>query len=355
MMHLKRKLIKLGIVLFVIVGLGISYTNYAVSDRRSQDQPMVVNIGYLRVPNDEMIAIANDSISEQLESYGARANFLVFDSGVEANKALASGAIDFASMGITNGIIAMANHLDVELIWVHELLGKNEALVVREGSGILGLDDLKGQNIATTFASTSHYSLAKVLEAQGLSKDVHLLDMKTVEIAAAWQRGDVDAAYTWEPTLSTIVADNGQVLVSSEDLTESGIVTANIMLGRKGFTKQYPEITSAILGAIAKAGDDYRQDPENAAAIVAEALEITPESAIQQMEGTIWLPAETLLSEDYMGKRDQIGNLKTIISEIGQFLVLQREIRKLPEDSEIESFINPSYIEESVRKTGGKK
>ncbi len=352
-MRLKRKLIKLGIVLFVMVGLVISYTNYNVGDSEKGNQPTVVNIGYLRVPNDEMIAIADNSIAEQLNSHGVEVNFLVFDSGVEANKALASGAIDFASMGITNGIIAMANQLEVELIWVHELLGKNEALVVREDSGITSLKDLKGQKIATTFASTSHYSLAKVLESQGLSEEVDLLDMKTVEIAAAWQRGDIDAVYTWDPVLSTIIADHGQVLVSSEDLAKEGIVTANIMLGRKGFTQQYPDITSQILAAIAKAGDSYRDDPQKAATVVAKALEIPPESALQQMQGTIWLPAETLLSEDYMGKRGKIGNLKTIMSEIGEFLAIQNEIRQVPQSTDIETFINPVYIEEAVKERGG--
>ncbi|MGZ7226651.1 MetQ/NlpA family ABC transporter substrate-binding protein, partial [Streptococcus pyogenes] len=123
--------------------------------KQGSSYPKVVNIGYLRVPNDEMMAIEQGTIEKNLSKFGIKVNFMVFDSGVEANKALASGSIDFASMGVTNGVVALSKGLDVELIWLHELLGTNEALVTRKQEDLKDLHQLSGKTIATTFASTS--------------------------------------------------------------------------------------------------------------------------------------------------------------------------------------------------------
>ncbi|MGZ7236616.1 ABC transporter substrate-binding protein, partial [Streptococcus pyogenes] len=77
---------------------------------------------------------------------------------------------------VTNGVVALSKGLDVELIWLHELLGTNEALVTRKQEDLKDLHQLSGKTIATTFASTSHYSLKKVLEANNLTDKVTVLD-----------------------------------------------------------------------------------------------------------------------------------------------------------------------------------
>lgn len=340
-------------MLFTIMGLLISIVHYlpdifSVASNQESHLPKEINIGYLRVPNDEMIAIEKKLITQQFEPLGIKINFLVFDSGVEANKALAAANIDFATMGITNGVVALSKGLDVELIWLHELLGTNEALVVKENRRINSFEELKGKTIATTFASTSHYSLKKALELHDMVKDVTLLDMKTIDIAAAWKRDDVDAAYTWDPILTTITEDGGETLLSSKDLVEEGIVTANVMIGRKGFTHRYPKLTAMILKGIMQGADYYRESPEQAAELVATSLEISPEIALMQMSGTIWLTTDELLSNAYLGNNSQEGNFNQVIAEISAFLKQEKEITKLPSAEEIAEFVNASYIEKAL-------
>src|SRR5688572_13737301 len=118
--------------------------------------PAEINFGILRVPNDETIAIAEGLFDKYFTEKDIKCNFIIFDSGVEANKALASGSIDFATMGNTNAITALSRELDVEMVWIHEVLGEIEGLAVKNGSGINEVTDLVGQRIATPFASTSH-------------------------------------------------------------------------------------------------------------------------------------------------------------------------------------------------------
>lgn len=333
------------VLLVTLVGLLVfTACGDASSDNDAEGQPDVVNIGYLRVPNDEMIAITEAYFDQYFADQGIETNFVVFDSGVEANQAFASGSVDFASMGNTNGIIALSRGLDVELIWLHEILGEIEGLAVREGSGIEQVADLQGMRIATTFASTSHYSLLQVLNDAGIANDVELVDMKTVDIVAAWERGDIDAAYTWQPSLGRLLED-GEMLISSEQAAEMGHKTANILLARKGFTEKYKDLTTDFIAALVEGGNAYRADAEKAAEIVAGSLEITPENALMQMQGSIWLTPEEEVSSEYLGTSEEAGDFSRVMKQTSDFLLEQGSISDSPSQEAFDAFINPEYIE----------
>jgi taurine transport system substrate-binding protein len=306
--------------------------------------PKEINIGYLRVPNDEKIAKTEALFDEYFADKGIETNFLVFDSGVEANQAFASGSIDFASMGNTNGIIALSRGLDVELIWLHEILGEIEALAVRKDSGIEKVEDLAGRTVATTFASTSHYSLLQILNDAGIADQVQLLDMKTLDIVAAWERGDIDAAYTWQPSLGRLLED-GNILISSAQAAAMGHKTANVLLARKGFTEQYPELTADFIAVLVEGGNIYRENPNQAAEIVANPLGITSEDALAQMQGSIWLTAEEQVSDEYMGTSETAGAFSKVMKETSDFLLGQGSITESPSQDEFDAFVNPQYIE----------
>lgn len=334
---------------FVLAACGGNDNRSEGRENGSDQKPSVVNIGYLRVPNDEMVAKTKQFYDQYFADLGIETNFVVFDSGVEANQAFASDSIDFASMGSTNGIIALSRGLDVELIWLHEILGKIEALAVREGSGITKVEDLKGMKIATTFASTSHYSLLQVLYDAGIADDVELLDMKTVDIVAAWERGDIDAAYTWQPSLGKLLED-GKMLISSEQAAKMGYKTANVLLARKGFTEQYPDLTVDFIAALVEGGNIYRKNQQNAAEIVADPLEISPEEALSQMQGSLWLTPEDEISQDYLGTVDKPGEFSHVMKQTSDFLLEQGSISESPSQEAFNEFINPEYIEKYLKR-----
>lgn len=311
------------------------------------DLPKEINFGILRVPNDEAISIAEGLFDKYFTDKGIKCNFIVFDSGREANAALASGSIDFASMGNTNAIIALATGLHVEMFWIDEILGKIEALAVKDSSGINTLKDLVGKRVAVPFASTSHYILLKALEDEGIQEQVEVLDMQTTEIVAAWERGDIDAAYVWQPSLGALLK-NGKVLISSEDMAQKGYITANVKVVRKEFAEKYPQLVSDYVSCLTQGGDIYRKDNKIGADIVADYLEITPEDALNQMQGSIWCTPEELLGEDYFGTSGSPGNFAVIMYDTAMFLKDQKSIDNVPTQEDFNEYVNPYYIEKSM-------
>lgn len=301
-----------------------------------------IKVGIIRVPNDTVVAIENQWIEEEFEKLGLNVEFIFFDSGVAMNQAFASGSLDIAEMGFTNSVVALAKKLPVELFWIHDIIGSSEALVVKDSS-IENVEELKGKKIATIFSSTSHLSLLKTLEIHGLKQeDVTLLNMETAEIVAAWNRGDIDTAYTWEPTLSKIKED-GKVLIDSQDLQNKGLMTSNVGLVHKDFAKNNEQALLKFIECLDKAYKLQETDPQKVIKDAASYLEISEELAEKQIKGTTWLSKEMMISDAYMNK-----DYKAVFHETSKYWAENNFIDKVIEPEAIDAFINTEYIRKVI-------
>ncbi|AQP52804.1 hypothetical protein CBF34_07410 [Vagococcus penaei] len=334
-----KKLILVLMSLIFITGCGMSKTK----SKAAEEKPQVIKIGVINVPNDKQVAITQGFFDKSFKEKGIKTEFLFFDSGVAANQALASNSIDFAEMGYTNAVVALANDLPAKLIWIHEVLGSNEALVVRNGSNVENIKQLAGKKIATPFSSTSHYSLLQALNEAGLSeKDVTLLDMQTSEIVAAWSRGDIDAAYTWKPTLSEL-EKTGKVIIDSDDLAQKGYVTTNIELVNSHFAEKYPELVVDYLSVLNEGVNFYLHDYPLAIKGMATKQNLSYQEIDDQVQGTTWLINYAQLSPDYLGNEKETGNFQKVFYDTAIFLKDQGSIKDVPTKEKIDSFIDKSY------------
>ena len=318
-------------------------------DKKAADGelPEKINIGVQQMPNDDTIAKSQGIFDKYFTDQGIEVNYVSFDSGADVNTALASGDIDFGLMGTSPAAIALSLGIDCEMIWIHEVLGDIESLAVKTDAGIKSLEDLKGKKVAVPVGSTAHYSLLNALSGAGIEADVEILDMQPTDIVAAWSRGDIEAAYVWQPQLQNLLDDGGEILISSEDMAAEGCVTANVEVVSKKFSEAYPDLVVDYIKACSEAADMYRSNPDEAAEIVAEALEIDVENAKTQMEGSIWLTLDEMTSADYFGTAEEPGKLATIMKETADFLQEQKSIEEAPDQEAYNAYVNGSYIEQA--------
>ena len=296
-----------------------------------------INLGVLRVPNDAILAKQMGLFEEKFGALGYDVNYYYFDSGVDANKAIVSGDIDFATMGNINSLVALGSNLDAELIWIHETLGEIEALAVRTSKNINTIEDLAGRQVATVFVSTAHYVLLNALQDAGIADQVTLLDMKTPEITAAWLRGDIDAAYTWQPSLGTLLDNGGEILISSEDMIDQGYMTANIELARKSYAEANPELVEAYIECMVEAKDYFDSNREDAISKLAIELDLTEAEISVQVSGSIWTSLEDMQSASFID-----GYVDTMYAQ-ADFLLDQDFIDRNVTRAEVALFINNSY------------
>ena len=341
--HMFSKLLFLSCsaLLFAACGGASSATDSSTASADG-DLPEKVVIATLEMPNDEGIAKAEGYFEDEM---GVPIEIVQFESGKAINQAMVSGAVDFGLTGSGSAVLGIASGIPIEMIWIHETLGSVEALAAKNALNATSLEDLKGKNIGVPFASTAHYSLLRAITASGFEEtDFTLIDLQPSDIFAAWQRGDIDAAYVWEPTLSELLAD-GNIVLHSGDVAEMGYMTANVEIVRSEFGEAYPEIVEKYIASVDKAVTLYREDPDQAISIIAKSLNITEESAKLQMEGQNWISAAEQLDAANLGTSEAVGAMAATMLDMGQFYLDQGNITDLPSEEAFAEGINTTYIQ----------
>jgi len=191
---------------------------------------------------------------------GYKVNWRKFEGGGDVIRAMASGDVAIGEVGSSPAAAAASQGMDVQVIWILEDIGDGEQLVARNGAGIAKVSDLKGKKVATPFVSTSHYQLLAALADAGLGqKDVQVLNLRPPEIAAAWERGDIDATFVWDPVLAR-VKQNGTVLLSSGDIAKKGKPTFDAIMVQRQWGEKNKAFVATLLKLIAGKDAEYVAD-----------------------------------------------------------------------------------------------
>ena len=181
-----------------------------------------VVVGYQTDALPSSVAIVNGDFAK---ATGYQIDFRKFNSGADVFAAIASGDVQIGYVGSSPYAAATSRGLDVKAFYLASISGTDEALVVRNGSGINSLKDLKGKKLAAAPVSTDHYQLLALLKSQGLTeKDVQVFAIPQPEIVAAYNRGDLDGGFVWDPAL-TELKKTGKVLITSKEVAEKGAPT----------------------------------------------------------------------------------------------------------------------------------
>lgn len=70
---------------------------------------------------------------------------------------MASGDVVISELGSSPLAIATSQGVDIQLFMLAQVIGKAESLIVRDGSGIASIEDLKGKRVAVPVGSTAHF------------------------------------------------------------------------------------------------------------------------------------------------------------------------------------------------------
>ncbi|SFO46980.1 taurine transport system substrate-binding protein [Pseudobutyrivibrio sp. JW11] len=321
-------------------------SNLGVDPISGEKYPDEIKIAILNGSSIDAIAIAEGFYSEFEANTGVKTTVLYFESGRDVNNAYASASVDVATFGSSPISLGTTNELGYEVVYINATIGTAESLAV--SSDIKTPEDLSGKVIATPFASTSHYSLLNYLEQQGIG-DVDVIDLQPQDILAAWQRGDIDGAYVWTPVLGEIEA-TGNVLVSSADLAEDGIITADLTTANKEFAKKYPTLVTGFVEIQTKAYDIIANKRDVAVKDLVANLQISEEEANNQLDGSVWIAPSEQVSERFLGKTGEKSGLAETIKKTAEFHVTQGNLDSAKELDFYRADVDSTFIENILNK-----
>lgn len=327
----------IGIALAIVLAGGFSQALWA------QAKPEKVTIAYQVIPNEEIIA---KGLGWHEKALGVRVEWRQFDSGRDVNTAMASGSVDIGLVGSSPAAIGISSGIPYEVIWLYDVIGDNEALVVKKGKGINKVTDLAGKKVAAPFGSTTHYHLLVAMKEFGLDpRKATILDMQPPDMLAAWTRGDIDAGFVWEPTLIKMLESGGEILVPSRVLAEKGYLTADVGVVRKDFATKYPQVVAAYLRNLSNAVKLFREKPQEAARVVAKEFSLSEAEALRQMKTMTFLTAEEQATPTYL-----TGGLAKALKDAADFLVSQKTIRSAPDLAGFKKAVVAKYAEMATKK-----
>ncbi|HEV7326518.1 MAG TPA: aliphatic sulfonate ABC transporter substrate-binding protein [Bosea sp. (in: a-proteobacteria)] len=277
--------------------VGISAWVAAPGFASAQAKPEVVRFGFYGGPRPWIIGKALQMFDKDM---GTKIDWVQFSSGADALTALASGQVDISRMGSTATVAAIARGLSVEMIAMTGVIATSERLIAKDS--IKSLPDLRGKRIAYPPGSTAHFALMAALKVAKLAaNDVTLLSLKPAEMLAAWQRGDIDAAYVWGPFSHQMEGAGGRQLLATKDLQQNGYYVWNNYVVRKEFAKQYPQLVVQFLKTHEKARAMYQSDTGAMVKLIAGHLGQDESSVADTMAGLYFPSLREQLSPQFLG------------------------------------------------------
>lgn len=336
---LTRLVPALGIAAFALAGCADRGQDAPEPSSADSSMPSSIRIGYQSIPNGDLIVKRQGLLEKALPD--TEITWTKFDSGGDVNTAFVAGSIDFGLVGsspVARGLSAPLN-IPYQVAWIHDVIGDAESLVAKQSAGASDIAGLKGKKVAAPFASTAHFSLLAAMDAAGVSEsEVDVIDLQPPDILAAWKRGDIDAAYVWNPTLGELQED-GTVLTTSTEVAAQGKPTYDLGAVSTKFADAYPEAVAAWVQAQDQAVQQIKADPTKAAADVAAELNIAPEDVTAQFEGLQFLDLAEQRGADQLGTPEAPGKLGENLLAAAEFLNSQGEIETVPELTDLQGSI----------------
>lgn len=306
-------------------------------------------VGYQQIVGPFVAAIADGRFDAAAKEVGYKIDWRQFSSAGDITTALASGGVPIGVIGSTGTASAATRGVDLQLFWILDNIGRSEALVARNGSGIEKPEDLKGRKVAVPFVSTSHFHLLVGMKQVWKidPKNVEILNLKPPQIVAAWQRGDIDAAYVWPPALSEI-QKTGKTISDSEVIGAASVPTFDGLVVDKAWAKKNPKLMEAFTKALAQTYADYNA---NKASWTADSKPVKGivkliggdgPSTVEALELMSFPNADEQASDTWLG-----GGATRALNASARFLVEQKQIGKALDD--YSSYVNADYAKAAAK------
>jgi taurine transport system substrate-binding protein len=299
---------------------------------------------------DMLVPLRTVMESGELEkTTGYKINWRLFGGGGDVIRAMASGDVQIGEAGSSPFAAAVSQGQNLHLFWILDDIADAEALVARNGAGIASMRDLKGKKVATPFVSTAHYQLMADLKLEGVDpKTVNVLNMRPPEIAAAWARGDIDAAFIWDPVLSRIKA-NGKTIASSGSIGKKGYPTFDGLVVDAQWAKENEGFMVALVRALARADEDYRSNAaqwtvdSTQVKAVAKWTKADPKDVPAAMALYKFPTPQEQLSAAWLG-----GGAAKALADTAAFLKEQGRVQELKPS--YAPYVNPRYLQKALAK-----
>lgn len=232
-----------------------------------------IGVGWLR------LACTGQSFVSEGAGHGAWQELMVrhqlFNAGAETIEALSAGVLDSSYLGVTPAIAAITRGVPAKIyVGGHK---RGMGMVVKAGSPIKSVKDLRGKNVSTLGrGSLPDMQLRVTAKEMGLEpdKDFNLITLPSADAVTALAKGGVDALMNcpeWPQVALTQVKGSRFVATDVDNTLWHGPNTqCVVVIVKQDFAQKSPTILKKLLHVHVKASRMMVQDPGESAKIIAK-------------------------------------------------------------------------------------
>lgn len=316
----------------MLLGCGAEKTADQTSSKKSGDaKSVVLRVGAQPYPLYASVYAAKNKgyLEEELKKVGASYTWNDFKSGPLVNEAVKAGEADIGFMADMPAILARSSGQDIEIISDVAFGEKALALIVKSDSNVSSVSQLKGKKIAYGKGTYAQHLLSLLLQKENMTfDDIESVNLAAGDIIAALQSGQIDAAVIWEQFISQAVEKgNAKVIADGTGIKRGNLVTYAV----KSYAETNPKVISAYIKAIKRGGDYIKENPEEAAELLAKDFKVEPAVMKRIFKNLDYNPALT----------------PTDVEEIKRVKNYLYEQKMIENDVDMEKFIDLRYLKEA--------
>ena len=226
--------------------------------------------------------------------------------------ALGTGEVDAITANIDEAVLHLAAGGELKFVFaIAESSGGDGLIANHEIEGTAGL---RGKTVAVQPGTSRQFYLNTLLREAGLSEtDITTVAKAPGEAGLAFERGEVDAAVTWQPWLArTALMEHGRVLTDTS--RQPGLLVSMVIARGEVLEKRRDEFQAlyrAWLRAIAWA----KKNPNDSAKLIATGIGrwLRDDDVVKEMrEGIAWYDGP--MNESFFGTAAKPGPLAGTIT-----------------------------------------
>lgn len=221
---------------------GLTQRSYA------QAMPTEFRVGYQKAG---LLSVArNEAVFERrLKPLGVEAvKWTEFELGPPMMDAISSGAIDFGWVGDVPAIVAQS--AGAKFVYVACMPASEHGMLVREGSAIHAIADIRGRKVAFSRNTSGQGVLLKWLSKAGLAYgDIVPVLLSPKDGSAALARGDVDVWVVHDPYFALAErVQRAHAIATTKDIVNGN----SVYVANPEFAREHPKTLAAVIDEVTK-------------------------------------------------------------------------------------------------------
>jgi len=265
-----------------------------------------IKLGILPVIDTLPLIVAD---SEGLfKSEGIDVELVVFNSALEKESALTSGALDGSFGDLITSLLQIKNGTDTRLVIESSHTSKNNrmfALLSSPDSGINSIEKIRDEEVAISMGSIIEFFLDRILVSKGIEPS----GIKRVEVKAIPVRmqmlmsNSLKLALIPEPLASKAVKDGAKILADDTGMN----TTATVIIFRESFLSKNSESMKKFFAAYNKSVERINSTPDKYKNLMVEKMRL-PADIKDSYRVPVYNKARLPLEKDVMLVYDWMKN-----------------------------------------------